>query len=212
MDVSVLSEIEKLRENIEKDLGVVDVVVNNAGILFCKPIETEDPKILEKIMDVNIMSIFWTTRVFMPGMKQRKRGHIVSIASSAALIGAPQLHAYSTSKFAVRGFMESLKSDLHREGHDSYIHTTTAYPWFIDTREFIQEFTSQMYKHCYKFKPIFVAKKIVDGVARNEKEVVVPWFLYHFGYLMWVHTCYKVAKVYKLSYLSVISCQSSISS
>lgn len=74
------------------------------------------------------MSIFWTTRVFLGGMKKQKRGHIVSIASTAGLVGSPLLHAYSASKFAVRGFMETLTMDLYREGHGSYIHTTTVYP------------------------------------------------------------------------------------
>lgn len=184
VDVSMLKEIEDLKSKIEKDLGVVDIVVNNAAILYTKSIEEEDPKMLEKIMNVNIMAIFWTTRVFIGAMKERKRGHIISIASAASLIGSPHLTSYSTSKFAVRGFMESLVVDLKREGHDSYIHTTTVYPWFINTREYIQEFTGQVFKYCFIFDTKYVAKQIIDGVRRNEKIVTIPQFMYLFGYMM----------------------------
>lgn len=163
---------------------MVDIVVNNAAILYTKPVEDEDPNILERIIRVNIMAIFWTTRVFIKAMKERKRGHIISIASAAALIGSPQMQAYGASKFAVRGFMESLAVDLKREGHGSYIHTTTVYPWFINTREYIQEFIDQVLKYCFVYEPQYVAKQIVTGVRRNRKIVTTPFFLYVFGYLM----------------------------
>lgn len=180
----MLKEIETLKYSIEKDLGVVDIVVNNAAILYSKSIEKEDPRILEKLMNVNIMALFWTTRVFIDAMKERKRGHIVSIASAAGLIGFPHLQAYSTSKFAVRGFMESLVVDLKLKGHDNYIHTTTVYPWFINTREYIQEFTGQVFKYCFVFDTKYVVKEIIDGVRRNKKIITIPGFMYVFGYVM----------------------------
>lgn len=164
-------------------MGIVDIIVNNAAILYTKPIEDEDPVILEKIIQVNVMALFWTTRVFLKAMKEQKRGHIISISSTAGLIGSPSLHSYSTSKFAVRGFMESLAVDLEREGH-SYIKITTVYPWFINTREYIQEFTGQLLKFCFMFEPKYAAERIINGMRRNEKVVTIPRFLYLFGYVM----------------------------
>ncbi|XP_063709077.1 estradiol 17-beta-dehydrogenase 11-like [Culicoides brevitarsis] len=183
-DVSSLSDIENLRTCIERDLGPVDMVVNNAAILYCKSIEEENPKVLQKLMDVNTMSLFWTTRVFLPGMKERKRGHIVAVSSATALLGAPKLHAYTASKFAVRGFMEALKVDLSVEGHSDYIHQTTAYPWWIETREYVNQFTEQVFKYCFKLKPEYVAKMIVEGVMRNERDVTIPGALFYLGYLI----------------------------
>lgn len=95
----------------------------------------ESPKMLEKMINVNVMSLIWTTRVFLQDFIEQKRGHIISISSVAGLVGPPDLHLYCTSKFAVRGFMEALYIDLYRNGHDKYVKTTTVFPFFINTGE-----------------------------------------------------------------------------
>uniref|UniRef100_A0A336LUK6 Short-chain dehydrogenase/reductase 3 n=1 Tax=Culicoides sonorensis TaxID=179676 RepID=A0A336LUK6_CULSO len=196
VDVSNLEDIQKLKLYIERDLGTVDIVINNAAILYTKSIEDEDPKLLEKIMDVNVMSLFWTTRVFLGEMKRRKSGHIISISSAAGLVGGPDLQAYSTSKFAVRGFMDSLYVNLHREGYGNVIHTSTVYPWFINTRGYIQEFTENVFKNCLVFDTEDVAKDIIDGFRRNKRVIAIPSFFYLFGYV--INTAVVANNVFKL--------------
>lgn len=63
VDVSKYNEIVKLRESIENDLGTVDILVNNAAIIFNGPFQTEDPKNIEKMVQVNVLSVIWV-RVF----------------------------------------------------------------------------------------------------------------------------------------------------
>lgn len=75
----------------------------------------------------------------MDGMIERKRGHIVAIASLASHISTPRGASYVSSKFAVRGFMEALYDELCMDKHDKYINLTTVCPGFIDTRREIAE-------------------------------------------------------------------------
>uniref|UniRef100_A0A336MY38 Short-chain dehydrogenase/reductase 3 n=1 Tax=Culicoides sonorensis TaxID=179676 RepID=A0A336MY38_CULSO len=188
VDVSSLEEIENLKQDIEKDLGIVDIVVNNAGMLHTKSIEKEDPKILEKIIQVNLMSVIWTTRVFLGEMKRRKSGHIISISSTAGLVGSPNLHSYSTTKFAVRGFMDSLFIELNQEGYGIDIRTTTVYPWFINTNDSIKKYTNKYFKYCVVYEAKDVANRIVSGMRCNERVITIPGFFYLFGYVI---ECYQ---------------------
>lgn len=117
-------------------------------------------------------------------MISRKQGHIVSLASLSALTGAPHMLMYATTKFAIRGFMESLSLDLAVDGHDDYIKTTTVYPSFVATNCGIVDFVSKN----FNFGPILeagsVAEKIVRAIESNSSIVTMPFVLKYFGYLM----------------------------
>lgn len=115
-------------------------------------------------------------------MIDRKRGHIVSLASLAGLIGAPFMLMYGTTKFAVRGFMESLDLDLTASGHSGYIKTTTVYPSFIDTSCAITNFVERSYKVNWLIPPDTAANRIVKGIVHNESTVTLPSLLKYFGY------------------------------
>lgn len=135
IDVGQLDQVEGAKEKIESDLGKVTILVNNAAILFSQDIETELPEKLLKMINVNIMSGIWTTRVFLKTMKEQKSGHIVTISSLAAITGIPYNINYTTTKFAVRGFMESLAIDLYHQGYGNLINTTVVYPAIISTND-----------------------------------------------------------------------------
>lgn len=186
-DVSCLKEIEAIKAKIESDLGKVGIVVNNAAILFTRNIDTETPEQLQKLMDVNVMSVMWTTRVFLSTMIEENYGHIVTICSVAALVGTPVGIPYSTSKFAVRGFMEALTLDIAYRGLEKTIKVTTMYPSFISTNSEVVKVYNEATKRGYFdsiYTPETIAREVVSAIRLDKETVVIPAIGKYFGYRM----------------------------
>ncbi|TXK52333.1 3-ketoacyl-ACP reductase [Pontibacter qinzhouensis] len=113
-DVTDLSAVEAAVEQVQLDLGPIDILINNAGIAsFGKFLELS-PMEWEKIVRVNLMGVYNTTRAVLPGMIERKTGDILNISSTAGLRGTALTSAYSASKFAVMGLTESLMQEVRK--------------------------------------------------------------------------------------------------
>jgi len=162
-------------EKVRGEVGRVDVLVNNAGIVNGKPfLECTDEE-LRRTMEVNILSHFWTVKAFLPDMIKAKSGHIVTVASAGGIVGSARLVDYSASKFAAFGFDEALRAELKKQGLK--IRTTVACPFFINTGMFAGV------KSRFPFLlPILdedeVAEQIVRAVARGKARVIMPPFVY----------------------------------
>ncbi|QPZ38342.1 SDR family oxidoreductase [Paramicrobacterium chengjingii] len=115
--------------------GVVDVLINNAGIVTGSPLLETPSGSIRRTFDVNVLALYWTTRAVLPGMLGRRRGVIVNIASAAGLVGVAKQTDYSASKFAVVGFTESLRSEL-RGMRRSGVSTMLVCPYYINTGMF----------------------------------------------------------------------------
>jgi short-subunit dehydrogenase len=102
----------------------VDILVNNAGQFLPGNISDEKDGVLEKMMEVNLYSAYHLTRVLLPGMIQRKKGHIFNICSIASLKAYPNGGSYSISKYALAGFSSNLREELKPHG----IKVTALYP------------------------------------------------------------------------------------
>jgi short-subunit dehydrogenase len=102
----------------------VDVLVNNAGQFIPGNVGNEAEGVLEKLMAVNMYSAYHLTRVLLPGMMARGKGHIFNICSVASLQAYPNGGAYSISKFALAGFSRNLREEMKPHG----IKVTTVYP------------------------------------------------------------------------------------
>jgi all-trans-retinol dehydrogenase (NAD+) len=113
------------------DCGPVDVLVNNAGVVSGKTLLDASDRDIERTFAVNTLALFWTTRAFLPAMLERDRGHIVTIASAAGLVGTSKLVDYCASKHAAVGFDESLRLELRRAR--SRVLTTVVCPFYIST-------------------------------------------------------------------------------
>jgi len=113
----------------------VDVLVNNAGIVTGgKFVDVPDERDRAAI-DVNLMAAIWTTKAFLPGMIERRRGHVVNIASAAGLLGTPYMAPYNASKWGLIGLTESLKAEMRELGHRE-IKFTLICPSYVDTGMF----------------------------------------------------------------------------
>ncbi|HVU56015.1 MAG TPA: SDR family oxidoreductase [Puia sp.] len=102
----------------------VDVLVNNAGQFIPGNISDEKDGVLEKMMEVNLYGAYHLTRVLLPGMIRRKKGHIFNMCSIASLKAYSNGGAYSISKFALAGFSKNLREEMKPHG----IKVTALYP------------------------------------------------------------------------------------
>ena len=107
-DLTKADQIEALMASAASKLGGVDILVNNAGIQHVSPIEDFPPAKWDAIIGLNLTSSFHTTRLAFPGMKAKKWGRIVNIASAHALVASPFKSAYVAAKHGLLGFTKTI--------------------------------------------------------------------------------------------------------
>lgn len=113
-DVADINAVNSAAAQVKQELGAVDILINNAGTgTFGKFMELE-PAEWEKIIQVNLLGVYYTTRAVLPDMIERSTGDIINISSTAGQRGAAVTSAYSASKFAVMGLTESLMQEVRK--------------------------------------------------------------------------------------------------
>ncbi len=135
VDLSERENIEALADDVHADVGKMDVVVNNAGVVFGGPFLDVDIEKHELTYRVNIQAVVWMTRAFLPDLIDKRAGHFLNIASASGLVGVPGAATYASSKWACIGFSESIRGELSQMGY-SDIKVTIVCPSFIDTGMF----------------------------------------------------------------------------
>ncbi|GAB2874759.1 SDR family oxidoreductase [Streptomyces deserti] len=184
VDVSDEQAMEKLAEKVATEYGVVDVLVNNAGIGLSGSFFDTTPEDWKKILDVNLWGVIHGCRLFGRRMAERGQGgHIVNVASAAAYQPSRALPAYSTSKAAVLMLSECLRAELAGQGIGvtaicpGFVNTnitSTAHFAGVDTAEERrrQKRTARLYG-LRNYPPEKVADAILRAVVRNEAVVAV---------------------------------------
>ena len=135
MDVSNPEQVKQTIGSIIHQAGVPDILINSAGITYPGYLDKLDLEIIQQLMEINYLGTVNTTMAVLTGMLARGSGSIVNISSMAAIISLPGYSAYGASKFAVRGFSESLRSEVKRKG----IHIAVVYPPDTDTPQLKNE-------------------------------------------------------------------------
>ncbi len=118
--------------DVEENIGPVDVLVNNAGIIQVGPVQTMRPDDYRRAMDVMFWGALYTTEAVLPRMRARGRGTIVNITSIGAAAGLPHLAPYVAAKFALRGWSEALSAEYSRHG----VTVVTVVPGLMRTGSF----------------------------------------------------------------------------
>lgn len=153
--------------------GPVDILVNNAGVVSGRRLLDASETQIRRTFEVNVLAHFWTTRALLPGMIERGRGKIVTIASAAALVGVARQTDYAASKWAAFGFAESLRAELRKD--ESPVSTLVVAPYFIDTGMFAGVRT-----RFPVLLPILqerdVARRVLDAVESGRQQLIVPPF------------------------------------
>ena len=111
LDVTKPDEIKAAVANTIAKFGYIDVLVNNAGIGYFGAIEESEEAEIRRMFEINFFGLANMTKAVLPGMRKRRSGHIVNIASIGGLVGFPAVGFYNATKFAVDGFSESLAKE-----------------------------------------------------------------------------------------------------
>ncbi|MDQ3132489.1 MAG: SDR family NAD(P)-dependent oxidoreductase [Acidobacteriota bacterium] len=128
-DVSKLEQVQKFAGEVAAKHNRVTHLINNAGVALCGSFEEISLADFEWLMNINFWGVIYGTKVFLPILKQQEKAHIINISSVFGLVAPPGQSAYCASKFAVRGFTESLRHELE----DTNISVSTVHPGGIKT-------------------------------------------------------------------------------
>jgi len=116
LDVTDMSSFESFVDQVETELGPIDGLVNNAGVMILGALEEESEEVTNRSIQVNLFGVINGTKIAMRRMKPRGRGQIVNIASQAGKTGFPGGSTYCATKFAVVGLCESVRNELTGTG------------------------------------------------------------------------------------------------
>ncbi len=174
-DLTRREDIEAVAARTLAESGPVDILVNNAGVVSGKNLLEISPAEIERTFQVNTLALFWTARAFLPGMLERDRGHLVTIASAAGLAGTSKLTDYCASKFAAVGFDESLRVELKRR--NSRVVTTVVCPFYVDTGMF-EGVRTRFPWLLPILEPGYVVQRTVRAIAKDRRRLIMPRFVF----------------------------------
>ncbi|MDE1862594.1 MAG: SDR family NAD(P)-dependent oxidoreductase [Thaumarchaeota archaeon] len=186
-DVSRKEEVEGMGRKVLEKFGRVDVLVNNAGFGVYGRFSEVGADAAESQMATNYLGMVYCTGQFLPGMLERRSGHIVNVASVAASFGIPAMAGYCASKFAMLGFSESLYHELKGSG----VGVTVVSPIMVRTNFFDGESFRRMPKYTYALSASAVAGAVVRAASSPRLEIITPqavriavWFKQTLPYLV----------------------------
>ena len=128
-DVTDPASVERAVTRVEREVGVPDVIVNNAGVFFIKPLAETTYEDFTTTLATNLTAAFLITHALVPKMVRRGSGHVVTIGSISDYIGFSGSTAYAASKFGLRGMHEVIRQETAKSG----VRTTLISPGPVDT-------------------------------------------------------------------------------
>jgi NAD(P)-dependent dehydrogenase (short-subunit alcohol dehydrogenase family) len=169
LDVTERESFEAFLDATEEQLGPLDVLINNAGIMPLGRFIDEDDLTARRMIDINLHGVILGTKLALARMVPRDRGHIVNIASQAGKFGAPGGATYSATKHAVVGLSEAVRGELHLM--DAHIDLSYVMPYAVNT-ELGSGLADVRGQH--NLEPEEVADAIVEALQHGLVEVWVP--------------------------------------
>ncbi len=169
IDLSSRAACEEMIASVERDLGRVDALVNNAGIgchMHAADTTAED---VERVFAVNFFAPVWLVTAVLPGMLARRHGSIVNVTSVAGHLPNPREAAYSASKAALSMWSHGLAVDLHGTG----VHAGELSPGPMDTSLWSTLETPPAYQGRL-FSPLVAARAIVEMIEREHVHATAP--------------------------------------
>lgn len=170
-DVSVAADREKMVLTAEETFGPIDILVNNAGIESVLPFEEYREGEIERVIEVNLEAPILLTRLVIPGMLARARGHIVNISSLSGKTGPPYHTVYCSTKHGLVGFTLSLRSELKGSG----VSASVICPGYVtEAGVFAEERGLEPPKRSGAWAtPRDVARAVVRSIEKNVPDIIV---------------------------------------
>jgi NAD(P)-dependent dehydrogenase (short-subunit alcohol dehydrogenase family) len=167
LDVSDRGSFAAFLDEAERQLGPVDVVINNAGVMPVTRFVEESDASIKRQLDINLYGVIVGTQLAIERMRPRRSGHVVNIASSAGKAGVPGIATYSATKHAVVGLTEAVRAEHADDGIEfSYVMPIT-----VNT-QLIEGLKDQL--GVKRIEPEDVANEIVDALETGKVDVYVP--------------------------------------
>jgi NADP-dependent 3-hydroxy acid dehydrogenase YdfG len=129
LDVTDTPSFEDFLRTVETQLGPIDVLINNAGIMWVGPFEEEPEEAALRQFDVNVHGVLRAMKLVIPGMQKRGRGHVVNIASAASRVAPAGEATYAATKHAIHGYSTAVRAELRGTG----VHVSLVMPGVVDT-------------------------------------------------------------------------------
>ena len=176
-DVAKEDDCRKLVETAVSEYGTVDILINNAGLSMRAVFDDVDLKVLHRLMDVNFWGTVYCTKYALPYLVEN-RGSIVGVSSVAGFHGLPGRTGYSASKFAIHGFLETIRIENFKRG----LHVMIIAPGFTATEirkhALVADGKEQGESPREEEKlmsPEYVAKWILKGIKKKKRNKLLTW-------------------------------------
>lgn len=180
VDVSDLEAMRRFAEAVDAEHGHIHILMNNAGVTVTGEFEHQALEDFKWVVDINLWGVIYGSKLFLPLLQRAGEGCIVNLSSMFGLVGVPMQTSYCTTKFAVRGFSESLAAELA----DQRIDVVSVHPGGIATRIVHNarnageraERAQKKLERAFETKmmpPEEAAAKIVRGIKRGSPRVLI---------------------------------------
>ena len=185
LDVSNREAVQQWAQASVQQHGSVNMVFNNAGVALGSTVEGASYQELEWIVGINFWGVVYGTKEFLPFIKQTKDGHIINISSLFGLTAQPTQSAYNATKFAVRGFTESLRQELDIENcgvsalcvHPGGIRTNIANAAKMNgslrALGMNPEKSAKTFNKLLRCPPEEAARQILDAVQKDKRRLLI---------------------------------------
>jgi short-subunit dehydrogenase len=176
LDLSEHQSISPKAQQVLKEIGKIDILINNGGISQRAKAIDCDLDVDKQIMNVNFFGTVAMTKAILPSMIRHQLGQIVTITSVSGKVGVPERSAYCASKFACHGFFDALRAEVAE--HD--IHVMTVCPAYVKTK-IAQNALRKNSKTSTKLDPNiengmsteYVSKHILKGIRKRREEIYI---------------------------------------
>jgi NADP-dependent 3-hydroxy acid dehydrogenase YdfG len=167
LDVTDRSSFEKFLAEVEAQLGPLDVLINNAGIMPIGPFTEESDATARTMIDINLHGVIFGSKLALERFVPKGSGHLVNVASAAGKAGFPSGATYCATKFAVVGLSESIRAEVH----ETDIDVSVVMPVVVNTELGSGLPETRGFK---AVEPEDVANAIVEALQTGRYEVFVP--------------------------------------
>ncbi|MDK1360566.1 SDR family NAD(P)-dependent oxidoreductase [Arthrobacter sp. zg-Y1219] len=172
LDVSSQPEVAAAAERVLAEVGVPDVLINNAGIVRGKYFWEHTAADIDAVMQVNAVAPMQITRAFLPQMIARRTPvRILNVASASGTLSVPKMSVYAASKWAVIGWSDSLRLELNEAGN-GHIQVTTLIPSYIKTGMFAGARGPLMTP---LMEPQYVVDRAWAALMEGKARIQLPW-------------------------------------
>ena len=185
LDVSSREAVAQWASQTVREHGKVNLIFNNAGVALGSTVEGMRYEDFEWLMNINFWGVVYGTKEFLPHLKAAGDGHIINISSLFGLTAQPTQSAYNASKFAVRGFTESLRQELdlqncgvsatcvHPGGIRTNIANAARMSDSIKTLGMDPAKSARQFNKLLRCPPEVAAQVILDAVRNNDRRVLI---------------------------------------